>query len=67
MKKLTLFLIISFLCTYVFSQKEMQPRDIFKTDKAMIYEFSENKHLAKWLKLAKERVALQGLPARSPL
>lgn len=41
-----------------------EKEDIFKTDDAMIYEFSENTQLVKWLKLAKERVAFQGLPAR---
>lgn len=41
-----------------------EKEDIYKTDDAMIYEFSENKQLVKWLKLAKERVKFQGLPAR---
>ena len=41
-----------------------EKEDIYKTDDAMSYEFSDNKPLIKWLKLAKERVAFQGLPAR---
>jgi len=40
------------------------PEDIFKTDAAMKKLFPENKHLHRWLDMAKERIAFQGLPAR---
>ena len=40
------------------------PEDIYTTDKAMMELFPENKGLIRWLKLAKERIAFQGLPAR---
>ena len=40
------------------------PQDIYKTDQAILELFPENQHLARWLHLAQERVAFQGLPAR---
>jgi urocanate hydratase len=40
------------------------PADIAATDRAMLELFPENESLARWLKLASERVAFQGLPAR---
>ncbi|MBB2947950.1 urocanate hydratase [Actinoplanes lutulentus] len=40
------------------------PADIAATDKAMLDLFPENEHLARWIKMAGERVAFQGLPAR---
>ena len=40
------------------------PEDIHATDKAMLELFPENESLARWIKLAGERVAFQGLPAR---
>jgi urocanate hydratase len=40
------------------------PEDIYKTDQAICDLFPENEHLARWLRLARERVAFQGLPAR---
>jgi urocanate hydratase len=40
------------------------PEDIYTTDKAILELFPENKSLSKWLKLAKERIQFQGLPAR---
>ncbi|MDJ0334144.1 urocanate hydratase [Salinibacterium sp. G-O1] len=40
------------------------PRDIAKTDKAVLELFPENESLARWIRLAKERVHFQGLPAR---
>jgi len=40
------------------------PKDIYRTDKAILELFPENKHLHRWIKLAQERVAFQGLPAR---
>ncbi|PNG18968.1 urocanate hydratase [Streptomyces cahuitamycinicus] len=38
--------------------------DIAKTDKAILDLFPENESLARWIKLAGERVRFQGLPAR---
>ncbi|MBH0053279.1 MULTISPECIES: urocanate hydratase [unclassified Salinibacterium] len=38
--------------------------DIHKTDKAILELFPENESLARWIKLAGERVHFQGLPAR---
>ena len=40
------------------------PSDIHKTDKAILELFPENESLARWIRLASERVAFQGLPAR---
>ncbi|NNE43835.1 MAG: urocanate hydratase, partial [Gemmatimonadetes bacterium] len=40
------------------------PEDIAVTDEALLKEFPEDKVLARWLPLAKERVAFQGLPSR---
>jgi urocanate hydratase len=40
------------------------PEDIYKTDRAVLELFPENQSLAKWIKLAGERVHFQGLPAR---
>ncbi len=40
------------------------PEDIYTTDKAMMELFPENTGLIRWLKMAKERIAFQGLPAR---
>ncbi|MEV0649302.1 urocanate hydratase [Phytomonospora sp. NPDC050363] len=40
------------------------PADIHKTDKAILDLFPENESLARWIRLAGERVAFQGLPAR---
>jgi urocanate hydratase len=40
------------------------PKDIYRTDQAILDLFPENKHLHRWIKLAQERVAFQGLPAR---
>ncbi|OPC81264.1 urocanate hydratase [Embleya scabrispora] len=39
-------------------------RDIAKTDKAVLDLFPENESLARWIKLAQEKVHFQGLPAR---
>ncbi|GAB3391680.1 urocanate hydratase [Amycolatopsis echigonensis] len=38
--------------------------DIAATDRAMLELFPENESLARWIKMAGERVAFQGLPAR---
>src|SRR5580698_2008602 len=40
------------------------PEDIYKTDRAVLELFPENRSLAKWIRLAGERVHFQGLPAR---
>jgi len=40
------------------------PQDIAVTDELIGNMFPENKSLQRWLKLAKERIAFQGLPAR---
>ncbi|MFA9565274.1 MAG: urocanate hydratase [Acidimicrobiales bacterium] len=40
------------------------PADIAATDRAVLEEFPENESLARWIHLAGERVAFQGLPAR---
>ena len=40
------------------------PEDIYKTDAAMKKLFPENTHLHRWLDMARERIAFQGLPAR---
>ncbi|MFD7292366.1 urocanate hydratase [Streptomyces sp. NPDC059897] len=40
------------------------PKDIAATDKAIKELFPENKHLHRWLDMAGERVAFEGLPAR---
>ncbi|MCB1425367.1 MAG: urocanate hydratase, partial [Notoacmeibacter sp.] len=40
------------------------PEDIYKTDAAMKKLFPENAHLHRWLDMARDRIAFQGLPAR---
>src|SRR6478752_1539389 len=40
------------------------PNDIAVTDKLIAEMFPENESLQRWLKLAKEKIAFQGLPAR---
>jgi urocanate hydratase len=40
------------------------PEDIAKTDAAMKKLFPENTHLHRWLDMAADRIAFQGLPAR---
>ncbi|HEX6684887.1 MAG TPA: urocanate hydratase [Candidatus Limnocylindrales bacterium] len=40
------------------------PADIHRTDRAILDLFPENESLARWIRLAGERVAFQGLPAR---
>ncbi|WP_368397199.1 urocanate hydratase [Streptomyces sclerotialus] len=40
------------------------PKDITATDKAILELFPENESLARWIKMAGERVHFQGLPAR---
>jgi urocanate hydratase len=40
------------------------PADIAATDRAVLEEFPDDEGLARWIQLAGERVAFQGLPAR---
>ena len=40
------------------------PKDIHRTDRAMLDLFPGNESLARWIRLAGERVHFQGLPAR---
>ncbi len=40
------------------------PKDIARTDRAVLETFPRNEHLCRWIKLAGERIAFQGLPAR---
>jgi urocanate hydratase len=40
------------------------PEDIYATDRAILELFPENQSLAKWIRMARERVHFQGLPAR---
>jgi urocanate hydratase len=41
-----------------------EPSDIARTDKLALEIFPENETLSRWMKLAKERIQFQGLPAR---
>ena len=41
-----------------------EPEDILKTDRAVGELFPEDERLLRWLRMAEERVAFQGLPAR---
>jgi urocanate hydratase len=40
------------------------PKDIAATDRAILELFPDNKHLTRWITMAGEKVAFQGLPAR---
>lgn len=40
------------------------PEDIYTTDKALAELFPDNEGLQRWLRLAKEKIAFQGLPSR---
>ncbi len=40
------------------------PEDIYRTDEAIMELFPDNDHLHRWLKMAREKVHFQGLPAR---
>jgi urocanate hydratase len=40
------------------------PRDIFRTDELVLDLFPDDEHLRRWITLARERIAFQGLPAR---
>jgi urocanate hydratase len=41
-----------------------EPEDVYRTDEAALKLFPQNEGLARWLKLAREKVQFQGLPAR---
>jgi urocanate hydratase len=40
------------------------PEDIYTTDKVLLELFPENESLKRWIEMARERIAFQGLPAR---
>jgi urocanate hydratase len=40
------------------------PEDIYRTDDIILELFPEDQHLKRWIKLARERIPFQGLPAR---
>lgn len=40
------------------------PEDLHRTDALVLELFSEHEHLSRWIRMARERVAFQGLPAR---
>ncbi|MDM7915879.1 MAG: urocanate hydratase, partial [Candidatus Eisenbacteria bacterium] len=40
------------------------PADILRTDRAILEAFPENESLSRWIRMAEERVAFQGLPSR---
>lgn len=40
------------------------PADIEKTDAVILREFSDNRHLCQWIKMAQEKIVFQGLPSR---
>nr|MBC7245866.1 urocanate hydratase [Chloroflexota bacterium] len=40
------------------------PNDIYVTDEVVMKEFAYDEHLVRWIRMAHERVAFQGLPAR---
>jgi urocanate hydratase len=41
-----------------------EPSDIHRTDRLVLEMFPDNADLARWIKLAQDRIAFQGLPAR---
>src|SRR6185295_5337763 len=43
------------------------PADILRTDRAILELFPDDESLARWIRLAEERVPFQGLPARAGL
>ncbi len=40
------------------------PKDIYRTDEVILKEFPENEGLVRWIRLAREKIPFQGLPAR---
>jgi urocanate hydratase len=41
-----------------------EPEDIYRTDQLVLDLFPDDEHLRRWITLARDRVAFQGLPAR---
>ena len=41
-----------------------EPRDIYRTDRLVLELFPDDEPLARWIRLAEDRVPFQGLPAR---
>lgn len=41
-----------------------EPEDIYRTDEAIMQLFPEDAHLHRWLRMAREKIPFQGLPAR---
>jgi urocanate hydratase len=41
-----------------------EPDDIYRTDELALELFPRDEHLARWIRMARERVQFQGLPAR---
>jgi urocanate hydratase len=41
-----------------------EPEDIYRTDRAVLETFPHDEALARWIRLAREKVHFQGLPAR---
>jgi urocanate hydratase len=41
-----------------------EAEDIYRTDEAVMQLFPQDEHLHRWLRMARERVTFQGLPAR---
>jgi len=40
------------------------PEDIYRTDEIILELFSEDQHLIRWIKMAREQIPFQGLPSR---
>ncbi len=40
------------------------PEDIYRTDEVILELFPEDEHLQRWIKMAREQIPFQGLPAR---
>jgi urocanate hydratase len=40
------------------------PEDLYRTDEEVLQAFPDQEHLVRWIRLARERVRFQGLPAR---
>lgn len=40
------------------------PQDIYKTDEVILREFASNEGLCKWIRMARQQITFQGLPAR---
>ena len=40
------------------------PEDIYRTDEVILREFYDNERLCHWIRMAREKIAFQGLPSR---